>query len=66
MNEHTQPNGDTPPDPRSENTSRRYWIDSDGNVHGIVLTTRVDHFVEFTDRAIDLTPGAPKPDEPKA
>jgi hypothetical protein len=61
MSENTQPTGDQNPQPE-----RRYWIDEDGNVHGIVLTTRVDHFTEFTDQAIDLTPGAPKPDAPTA
>lgn len=66
MNENAQPAGNPTPDPKPEDAERRYWIDADGNVHGVVLTLRVDHFVEFTDRAIDLTPGPQTPDKPIA
>ncbi len=64
MNENTHP-ADSP-EPKPESNARRYWIDDDGNVHGVVITMRVDHFVEFTDQAIDLTPGAQTPDTPTA
>lgn len=41
---------------------RRYTIDDDGNVHGVVLTTQVDYLVEITCRAVSSPPqsgGAP-------
>jgi len=64
MNENPQlpPEGGETPAPKPE--GRRYWIDEDGNVHGVILTMKVDHFVEFIDRAIDLTPGAKDSDKP--
>lgn len=66
MNENTQPAGSPAPDPKPDGAERRHWIDEDGNVHGVVLTLRVDHFVEFTDQAIGLTPGPQTPDKPTA
>jgi hypothetical protein len=47
------PNEDTPP---AQEGARRYWIDEDGNVHGVVLTVEVGHVFEFNDKAVDLTP----------
>jgi hypothetical protein len=44
------------PSPQNGGNGRRYWIDEDGNVHGVVLSMVVDHFIEFTDKAVDLTP----------
>ena len=52
----------TTPTPKPE--ERRYWIDEDGNVHGVVLTMEVDHVYEFTDQAIDLTPKTNDSDKP--
>jgi len=67
MNENSQkPEGEGRPTSKPEDTERRYWIDEDGNVHGIVLTMQVDHFVEFTDQAIDLTPKPKDSDKPSA
>jgi uncharacterized protein YndB with AHSA1/START domain len=68
MNEKSQKPSEegTKPDSQPEGTERRYWIDEDGNVHGVVLSMEVDHFVEFTDQAIDLTPGTKDSDKPTA
>ena len=58
------------PDPNRRETDPaadpgpRYWIDDDGNVHGVVLTMRVDHFVEFTDQAIIYPQDLKEPDKP--
>jgi hypothetical protein len=53
----------TPPEPQPtpEGGARRYRIDEDGNVRGVVLTVKVDHLIEFMDKAIPLTPGTTKP-----
>jgi hypothetical protein len=58
------PSDETQPGPNGE--ARRYWIDDDGNVHGIVMTMEVDHLFEFACKAIPLTshpdtPGRPNP-----
>jgi hypothetical protein len=57
---------DTPPpaDGSGENPPRRYWIDDDGNVHGIVLTVEVDpkNVFEFTGKAINYPPGTRRED----
>lgn len=63
MTENPRPeDGDTNQPQGSD--GRRYWIDADGNVHGVVMTIEVDHFVEFTDQAIDLTTRPRDPDKP--
>jgi hypothetical protein len=59
------PHGDAQP-PESNGNGRRYWIDEDGNVHGVVLTERVDHLFEFTDDAIDLNAGPKGYDKPNS
>jgi hypothetical protein len=58
MNENPNKPADGSETPNSVGNGRRYWIDEDGNVHGVVLSMEVDHFIEFTDKAIDLTSGA--------
>jgi hypothetical protein len=55
---------DTPspaPEPTREPAGRRYTIDEDGNVHGVVLTVQVDYLVEFTSQAIPLRAGSDTP-----
>lgn len=66
MSEHPQqpPEGEEKPKP--DGNGRRYWIDEDGNVHGVVLSMEVDHFIEFHDKAIDLRPGSKDSDKPTA
>jgi hypothetical protein len=65
MNENpAQPYGNDSTGP--ENAKRQYWIDADGNVHGVVITMEVDHFFEFTDQAVDLTPRAKDSEPPSA
>lgn len=54
-----EPSPPTPPD-------RPYWIDDDGNVHGVVMTMDVDHVFEFNDQAVDLTGKRASPDQPAA
>ena len=41
---------------------RRYWIDDDGNVHGVVLTVDAAHFTEIKVQAINYPLGTRRED----
>jgi hypothetical protein len=61
----SNPPGDPTP-PENPTPKPRFEVDADGNIRGVWLTMQVDHFVEFTDRAIPLMPRPDKPGEPAA
>lgn len=63
MTDHPTPAGGDPAAPADN--GRRYWIDDDGNVKGVVFTDVVDYFVRVTpDGQVTYFPH--KPGEPPA
>jgi hypothetical protein len=44
--------GTTPTPPDGTPPKHGFEVDADGNVLGVWFSMRVDHFVEFTDKAI--------------
>jgi hypothetical protein len=59
------PDDGAPSPPPNGDGGRRYWIDEDGNVHGVVLTMEVARFTEFTDTAIVYPEGLKTPEKPE-
>lgn len=65
MSDQPNPNSPTPENP-TLGRNAGFYLDAQGNVTGIFFTVQVDHFVEYTDEAINLTPGAGEPEKPNA
>lgn len=63
MNEQPNP---TPPDQPAAGQNAGFDVDADGNITGIWFTMKVDHFVEYVDEAIIISPELKRMIDPPA